>query len=83
MDILYVTFSSPRGKVTTVENENGDILRLDPASGEVLGVTIQLFMCRMKRGEKINIAEIGELPFSQSTAHFLESRRIENVKHSH
>jgi uncharacterized protein YuzE len=57
-DILFLSFSAPAGKIVSVENENGDILRVDRSSGKIVGVSIQLFMQRIKSGEKIEVPEI-------------------------
>jgi uncharacterized protein YuzE len=58
-DVLYVSFISPTGRVASVENSNGDILRIDTSSGKIVGITIQLFMYRVGTGEKIEVPEIG------------------------
>lgn len=57
-DILFLSFSTATGKVVSVENANGDILRVDSDSGRIVGVAIQLFMHRVKSGEKIEIPEV-------------------------
>lgn len=58
-DMLYISFTPPAGRVASVENSNGDILRIDTSSGKIIGVTIQLFMYRVGTGEKIEVPEIG------------------------
>jgi uncharacterized protein YuzE len=58
-DVLFISFTPPMGRVASVENVNGDILRIDTLSGNIIGVTIQLFMYRIGAGEKIEIPEIG------------------------
>ena len=65
-DVLYVTFQKAfKGDGTTyVENESGDIFRINPHTGEVWGITIPLFMYRMRKGESIEIPEIGLSPLS-------------------
>jgi uncharacterized protein YuzE len=74
-DVLYLTFSEIRsGKAIYVEKENGDILRIDPATGMILGVTIQLFQYRLEHGEKIDVPEIGVIHFNQVITELLESR---------
>jgi uncharacterized protein YuzE len=76
-DVLYLTFSELRsGRATYIEKENGDILRVDPATGTVIGVTVQLFRYRLSRGEKIDIPEIGLIQFNQVMSSLLESRLI-------
>jgi len=58
-DILYISFTPSTGKVASVENANGDIMRIDTSTGKIVGVTIQLFMYRIGTGEKIEIPEVG------------------------
>lgn len=58
-DILHISFTPPTGKVASVENENGDILRIDKETGKIIGVAVQLFMYRIGNGEKIEIPEAG------------------------
>jgi len=52
VDILYLSFTPPIGKVATVENKNGDLLRIDKETGKVVGVTIQLFLYRIDAGRR-------------------------------
>jgi uncharacterized protein YuzE len=59
VDILYVNLTPPVGNLATVENEHGDLLRVDTANGRVVGVAIQLFLHRITLGEKIEVPEIG------------------------
>ncbi|HEV8416457.1 MAG TPA: hypothetical protein VGQ49_22880 [Bryobacteraceae bacterium] len=64
-DVLYVTFETlPAGSYIYVENDTGDILRLDRSSKRVVGVTIPAFAQRAARGS-IVIPEIGSVPFNQ------------------
>jgi len=58
-DVLYLSFTPPTGRIASVENANGDILRIDTSSGTIIGVSIQLFMYRINAGEKIEVPEIG------------------------
>jgi len=58
-DVLYISFVPPSGRVSSVENAQGDILRIDTSTGQVIGVTVPLFQCRVDQGEKIEIPEIG------------------------
>jgi uncharacterized protein YuzE len=74
-DVLYIKFADAPGRVTYIENENGDILRLNKATGEIVGVTIQLFMRRIKGGEAINIPEVGIIPFNSIVDSLLRSRK--------
>lgn len=75
-DVLYLNFSEQRSGATYIEKENGDILRVDVASGKILGVTIQLFMYRIRSGERIDIPEIGEVSFNEVLKELLESRLV-------
>jgi uncharacterized protein YuzE len=59
VDILYINLTPPVGKLATVENENGDLLRIDTANGKVVGVAVQLFLHRIALGEKIEVPEVG------------------------
>jgi uncharacterized protein YuzE len=64
-DVLYVTFEAlPPGAYGFIENEFGDILKVDRVSRRVVGCTIPFFAARAKRG-KIEIPEIGAVPFNQ------------------
>jgi hypothetical protein len=74
--MLYLSFATPTGKVATVENAKGDLLRIDTGTGKVIGVTVQLFLYRIGMGEKIEIPELG---FSSDNAigmAFVESIRV-------
>jgi uncharacterized protein YuzE len=73
-DVLYVSFSPPKGSVASVENSNGDILRIDKSSGEIIGVTIQLFMYRICKGEKIEVPEVDFSISNPTLSSFVESR---------
>lgn len=59
-DVLYVAFEtpSPGTYVSYVENEAGDVLRLDLTSKRVVGVTIMAFSERATR-DPVIIPEIG------------------------
>jgi hypothetical protein len=46
-----------------VENESGDLLKIDKSTHRVVGCTIPFFAARTKRG-KIVIPEIGAVPFN-------------------
>jgi hypothetical protein len=64
-DVLYVTFEVlPPRAYAYVENESGDILKIDRTSRRVVGCTIPFFQERAKRG-KIVIPEIGAVPFNE------------------
>lgn len=78
-DVLYLTFGEQGKYATYIEKENGDILRIDPRSGKVLGVTIQLFLYRLKSGEKIEIPEIGPVSFNHAMMSLVESRHVKAV----
>jgi uncharacterized protein YuzE len=59
VDMLYISLVPPTGKVATVENANGDLLRIDTLTDRIIGVNIQLFKYRTKKGERIEVPEIG------------------------
>jgi uncharacterized protein YuzE len=65
-DVLYVTFEGlPNQSYVYVENENGDVLRLDKKSKRVVGCTIPFFSRRaMKR--RVTVPEVGRVPFNES-----------------
>lgn len=63
-DVLYVTFEVlPSSAYMFVENESGDLLKIDKSTHRVVGCTIPFFAARTKRG-KIVIPEIGAVPFN-------------------
>ncbi len=65
-DVLYVTFERlPNQSYVYVENQNGDVLRLDKRSKRVVGCTIQFFSKRAMK-KKLNVPEVGCVPFNQS-----------------
>jgi uncharacterized protein YuzE len=77
-DVLYLTFSdTPANKATYIEKENGDILRVNTETGEVVGLTVQLFLYRLNKGEKIDIPEIGVVPFNFKMKELLEARLVQ------
>jgi uncharacterized protein YuzE len=76
VDVLYVTFSDHTGKIQYIEKVNGDILRVDSSTGMVVGVTIQLFKYRMQSGEKIEVPEIGLIPFNAVMSSLMEARLV-------
>jgi uncharacterized protein YuzE len=75
-DVLYVTFEQSVGRVTYIENNEGDILRMDQQSGRIIGVTIMFFLRRARQGP-IVIPEIGIVPFNQIANNLLSERKHE------
>ncbi len=64
-DVLYITFERlPSKDYIYVENESGDILKLNKKSRRVVGCTIPYFSKRAARN-KLNIPEIGPVPFNE------------------
>jgi len=64
-DVLYITFARlPAKDYVYVENESGDILKLNKKSGHVVGCTIPFFSKRAAQN-KLNIPEIGPVPFNE------------------
>jgi uncharacterized protein YuzE len=80
-DVLYVTFEPYEGRATYVENNNGDILRIHPENGKIVGCTILFFLKRAERGD-ISIPEIGMVPFN-AMMNTLISERNRNAKDEH
>jgi uncharacterized protein YuzE len=64
-DVLYITFEplAPSAYIV-VENENGDILKIDNQSKRVVGVAIPSFKKRYEKGN-IQVPEIGAVPFNE------------------
>ena len=63
-DVLYITFELlPQQSYVYVENESGDILRLNKRDGRVIGCTVPFFSKRAKDG-KLDIPEVGRVPFN-------------------
>jgi uncharacterized protein YuzE len=63
-DVLYISFEKrPSGSYVYVENENGDVLRLDRDTKRVIGCTIPHFS-RRSSAAKLAILEVGEIPFN-------------------
>lgn len=83
-DVLFVTFrkASLQDDVTYSENDNGDIFRLNPYTGEVWSITIPLFMYRLRNGESIDIPELGNTPLSSLLASMVQWRS-DSAKHHH
>jgi uncharacterized protein YuzE len=64
-DVLYIMFEEiPPSAYIFVENEYGDVLKLDRVSRRVVGCTIPCFIARTRQG-KISIPEIGAVPFNE------------------
>jgi uncharacterized protein YuzE len=78
-DVLYVTFKEGARR-TYVENDQGDVLLLDPQSGEIVGCTILFFLRRAREGP-INIPEIGVVPFNQIAGDLLNERKHQSRSH--
>jgi len=63
-DVMYVTFERlPNQAYIYVENESGDILRMDRTTQRVVGITIPYFLERLKNN-KLEVPEIGAVPFN-------------------
>jgi hypothetical protein len=72
-DVLYVTFEAlPPEAYVFVENESGDVLKVDRVSRHVVGCTIPFFLARAKRG-KVDVPEIGAVPFNQIAEELLQA----------
>jgi uncharacterized protein YuzE len=72
-DVLYVTFERlPSQSVIYVENENGDVLRLDRETRRVVGVTIPFFVKRAAQ-QKVNVPEVSWVPFNDLATELVSS----------
>jgi len=78
-DVLYVTFERSPHPALYIENENGDILRIDEQSGKIVGCTILFFLQRAKAGT-ISVPEIGVVPFNQIVSNLLNERKQEKSR---
>ncbi len=63
-DVLYVTFAQPKSGVRYVETDRGDVLRFCESTNQIVGVTIMFFADRARRGEVIDVPEVGIVAFS-------------------
>jgi uncharacterized protein YuzE len=73
-DVMYVTLTKPSSKVTYIENDNGDILRLDESTGMIVGFTIPRARERIDKDGKLEIPELGGVPFSDELQKLIKSR---------
>ena len=73
-DVLYITFEaiSPNDYIF-VENQDGDVLKVDRASNRVVGITILSFAARTKKGGKIIVPEVGGVPFNEFAKELLHA----------
>jgi uncharacterized protein YuzE len=72
-DVLYIAFETlPPGKYIVIENEQGDVLKIDPETKRVIGCSILSFKLRSRRGN-IQIPEIGSVPFNDMAAELLSA----------
>ena len=64
-DVLYVTFEVASPDVYIyVENANGDVLRMNKRTRQIVGVTVPAFLERSARG-KVEIPEVGPVQFNE------------------
>jgi uncharacterized protein YuzE len=78
-DVMYIRFAEPPSTTTYLENDNGDILRFDEASGKITGVTIPCFKERILKLGRLEIPEIGTIPFDSDMKKLINSRTV-NIK---
>jgi len=72
-DVLYVAFEpAVPGTYIYVENENGDILKLDRNTKQVVGCTIPFFATRAAGGPVV-VPEVGPVPFNEVAEEILRS----------
>ena len=57
-DVLYFSIRETGRPVLFTENEQGQVLRIDPETGDIVGFTIPMFSRRARQGE----IEIGPPP---------------------
>jgi uncharacterized protein YuzE len=50
-DVLYISFGKPRSGIA-VELNDGDLVRVDPYSDQIVGITILDFKTRFMRGKR-------------------------------
>jgi hypothetical protein len=63
-DVLYVTFETiPPDDYQFVENEFGDVVKVDRVNQRVVGCTIPFFMAKARK-RKIFIPEVGGVSFN-------------------
>ena len=72
-DVLYVTFEKVAGPCTYVDTDNLAVLRIEEASGRIVGCTILYFMERIRRDGNVRIPQIGAVPFNESTLELLHA----------
>ena len=60
-DVLYITFHVTSAPCRYIEGQTGAVLRVDPASGEIVGCTIPFFS-RLAKGGDFTVPEIPSLP---------------------
>ena len=58
-DILYISFGKPRPGIA-IEKTDGDFIRIDPYTDEVVGITIIDFKSRYMKSSSIGISETVE-----------------------
>jgi uncharacterized protein YuzE len=76
-DVMYVSVldRTPQ-ECFFSENDNGDVLKIDKTTNQVVGVTIISFLSRIQRGFSVDVPEIGELPLKKQATRLLkESKR--------
>jgi uncharacterized protein YuzE len=61
-DVLYITFSQPRTRAKYLEVEGG-ILRIDPETEQVVGVTIPFFQEKAEGGARVCVPDVGAAIF--------------------
>jgi uncharacterized protein YuzE len=69
-DTLYITFARPLSKAEYVEVDGG-ILRIDENTKTIVGVTIPFFMERIAKKKRMEIREIGAVPFTDEMLELL------------
>lgn len=57
-DVLYITFRQA-SDAFYLENAQGDVIRMDRSTGEVLSCTVIGFQRRTEEGEQVSIPQVG------------------------
>ncbi len=68
-DVLYISFGIPRPGIATEVN-NGDFVRVDPYTDEILGITLLDFKERYMQKESMSIEESAQNVISKILKEF-------------
>lgn len=75
-DVLYVTLDDrPPERCRFFENKNGDVVKVDAETDEVVGATIISFLLRIKKGIDVDVPEIGPCPFKKQAKQIMRGMK--------